>query len=87
MAYDEFEISLLREIAVCNNRIKKIKKVLNDMEDTHNIKTPVFVEKFGSRKTGAHNGDFIDWMNNYEALLRWESMKRQYQEMLNQVKI
>jgi len=84
MAYDEFEIPLLRAIVICSNRIKK---VLDDKEVKHHIKTPVFVEKLGSPKTVAHNGDLIDWMNKYQALLRWQSMKKRYHEMLHQVKI
>lgn len=57
------------------------------MEGKHNIKTSAFVEKFSSGQIVAHDGDSIDWMNNYEALHRWESMKRRYEEMLHQVKI
>lgn len=90
MHTDEFEISLLRELCVCKNTIYAIKKSLVILERKHNKSTDAFLNQLRSGTLSGHpdlEGDYQDWQNRYESLMRWEELERQYQEALQRMKI
>ena len=90
MHTDEFEISLSRELKVCENTIKRIKKTLGLMEQKHHKTTEAFIEEYRSGKLDAdtENGDdYRAWENTYESLRKWQDLERQYQEQYVKMKI
>ncbi len=87
MHTDEYEISLSRELAVCRREVNCIRRSLGVREKRHAMKTEAFVEKFTSGKTGKDNPEFDEWMKEYEALMRWEGLLRQYEYALRMMKI
>ena len=56
MHTDEFEISLHRELKVCENTIQRIKKTLGLMEQKHHKTTEAFSEEYRSGKLDADTG-------------------------------
>jgi hypothetical protein len=87
MHTDEYEISLSRELHVCEKKIEKIRKALVAMETKYQIKTAVFVDEYKSGSISAGNADFSAWVSNYEALKKWEVLRDQYAELLHRMKI
>ncbi len=87
MDTDEFQISLLRELAVCKASIKRIERLLEGMEVRHNVKTESFVKAFEGGAMDEHNDDYRVWADNYEALKRWKKLERQYEELFQMMKV
>jgi flagellar biosynthesis chaperone FliJ len=90
MHTDEFEISLSRELGVCRNTIKHIKKTLKLLEQKHNRSTEAFME---DARNGTLKGDpdmkedYDAWQSSYESLKKWEELENQYVEIFNSMKI
>jgi hypothetical protein len=90
MHTDEYEISLSRELGVCRNTIKRIKKTLELLEQKHHRTTEAFMDEV---KTGKFKDDsdlredFDAWQSSYESLKKWEELEKQYREMFNAMKI
>lgn len=87
MHTDEFEISLARELKVCNSAIKKIQKFLSRMEEKYTTTTKDFAEGYLNGKFSANNKDYAAWFNNYEALSRWERRRMDFKEIFYRMKI
>jgi hypothetical protein len=90
MHTDEYEISLHREIKVCENTIARIRKTLGLMEQKHRKTTESFIEEYRSGKLSgdaANTDDFRVWSDSYESLVRWQDLERQYREQLRKMKI
>ncbi len=90
MHTDEFEISLSRELKVCENTIRRIRKTLDMMERKHHKSTETFVEEYKSGKMVVdpnYKDDFTAWESSYEALKKWQDLERQYQEQYSIMKI
>jgi superfamily I DNA and RNA helicase len=90
MHTDEFEISLMRELKVCGNTIKRIKKTLTLLEQKHRTSTESFIAEYRSNKLDhdlENKDDFLAWESSYESLLRWQELERQYQQQLSVMKI
>ncbi|HUL00321.1 MAG TPA: hypothetical protein VLX29_05625 [Nitrospirota bacterium] len=90
MHTDEFEISLARELTVCKNTIKEIKKSLEILERKHNKTTQIFIKEIHcSTLTNLSSaaGDGQTWLSCYESLKRWEKLECQYQEIFQMMKI
>jgi hypothetical protein len=88
--YDEYEISLSRELNVCKNTIQRIKKSLGILERKHNKTTEVFIQELLNNTLTGHpeyKEDYDAWQSSYESLRRWEELERQYQEELRKIKI
>ena len=74
---------LSRELSVCRNTIKRIKKTLELMEQKHNRTTEAFMEELRSgrlRENVDLEDDYEAWKNSYESLRKWEDLKQQYTE-------
>jgi hypothetical protein len=88
--YDEYEISLSRELNVCKNTIQRIQKSLGILERKHNKTTEVFIQELQNNKLTGHpeyKEDYDAWQSSYESLKRWEELKRQYEEAFRKMKI
>ena len=90
MHTDEFEISLSRELKVCENTIQRIRKTLGLMEQKHHKTTEAFIEECRSGKLAAdtaNTDDYRVWEDSYESLRKWQDLERQYQEQFRKMKI
>jgi len=88
--YDEYEISLSRELNVCKSTIQRIKKSLGILERKHNKTTEVFVQESLNNKLTGHpefKEDYDAWLSSYDSLKKWEELERQYQEEFRKMKI
>jgi len=85
MVYDELYISTMREMDVCASTIRKLEKVIGDMEKKYNLKTPEFVERF-SKGGMEHNKDFVEWHASYEGLKHWEGRLKDFKDILQNAK-
>jgi hypothetical protein len=88
--YDEYAISLTRELNVCKNTIQRIQKSLGILERKHNKTTEVFLQELRNDKLQGHpeyKEDYDAWQSSYESLKRWEDLERQYQEAFRKMKI
>ena len=83
MNTDEYEISLRRELAVCQNTIQRIKKSLGILERKHNKTTEAFIAELRNGKVDQHadfKDDYEAWQSSYDSLKRWEELEKQYQD-------
>jgi hypothetical protein len=87
MHTDEYEISLSRELDVCDSKIREIRRFLAVMEKRYSLDTEMFVQGFHDGRLTGYADDFTLWIDNYEALKRWKALKRQYEELLQRMKI
>jgi hypothetical protein len=90
MHTDEFEISLMRELKVCGNTIKRIKKTLSLMEQKYTKATETFIAEYRGNKLdreGENKDDFLVWESSYESLQKWQDLERQYQQQLSVMRI
>jgi hypothetical protein len=84
---DEYEISLSRELHVCEKKIEKIAKTLAGMETKYGMKTEVFAVEFSHGNISGQKDDYKGWLREYEALKKWEVLRDQYAELLRMMKI
>ena len=90
MHTDEYEISLSRELGVCRNTIKRIRKTLELMEQKHHRTSEAFMEdvRAGKLKDDPDlKEDYDAWQSSCESLKKWEELEKQYVEMFNAMKI
>ena len=90
MHTDEFEISLHRELKVCENTIQRIKKTLGLMEQKHHKTSEAFSEEYRSGKLDAdaeHADDYRVWEDSCESLRKWQDLERQYRIQFVKMKI
>lgn len=87
MHTDEYEISLSRELDVCEKKIKEIEKFLASMEKRYGIMTGSFVEGFVDGKIVVHQDDFTSWKNHSEELKKWRDRKKEYEKIFHMMKI
>jgi len=89
MHYDEYMISLSREMNACDKTIQKIKKTLGILERKHGKTTAQFMKELESGKLPAHadfKDDYDAWQSSYASLKRWEELEKQYQEAYKMMK-
>jgi len=84
MTYDEVFISTKREIAVCEEKIRKLRGGLAEMERKYRLSTREFLERFtAGEMSGDANRDYRDWYAGYRGLRDWEERLEGYREILN----
>jgi hypothetical protein len=89
MIYDEYEISLSRELNICKNAIHRIRKSLGILERKHNKTTEVFMHELLNNTLACvseHKLDYDAWQDTYESLKKWEELERQYREEIRKIK-
>ena len=87
MHTDEYEISLSRELNVCEKKVAKIKKTLLSLESKYNIKPESLADEIPGDNLSAQDAGLIAWMKESEALRKWEALRDQYAELLKRMKI
>jgi hypothetical protein len=90
MHTDEYEISLSRELGVCRNTIKRIRKTLELLEQKHQRTSEAFMEEVRAGKLKDDpdlKEDYDAWQSSYESLKKWEELEKQYMETFNLMKI
>lgn len=83
--YDEYMISLSRELEVCNGYVRKYRKVLKRMEVRFGFSTEVFLTHRRSGRLSETN-DFAEWQYAAEAIRQWSSVGSEYQQLLDMFK-
>jgi len=86
MHTDEYEISLARELKVCESEIRKATRFLASMNAKYGLETASFIEKYNSGALGKSR-DFSVWADKYKALREWETRRIQYEVLLRKMKI
>ncbi len=86
MHTDEYEISLSREVGVCNGAIRKYRRILDGMEGRHGMTTAAFLERFRLGELPATR-DFSEWQSGFEALRYWTAALDEYQRLMEIMKI
>ena len=81
LVYDELFISTKREIAVCEDAMKKVRKTLAHMESRYAMSTPAFIEKVKNNDMGG-NADYELWYSSFLGLGRWEERLEGLREIL-----
>ena len=81
MHTDEYEISLGREITLCRNRVKKLKKSLEKLEKQCGMTTAAFLQ--AQEEGGLAAGLPIrDWNREYRELQYWQKTLMEYENAL-----
>ena len=86
MHTDEYEISLARELKVCESTIRKATRFLASMNTKYGLETELFIEQYNSGALGKSK-EFNAWADSYKALQEWETRRQQYEELLRTMKI
>jgi hypothetical protein len=90
MPYDEYEISLARELNLCKNTIQRIQKSLGILERKHNKTTEVFIQELLDNKLidrPEFKDDYDAWQSSYDSLKKWQELEQQYREAFRTMKI
>jgi hypothetical protein len=87
MHTDEYEISLSRELKVCNNYIHSLQKWLLKMEIIYNLTSDEFVKGYCNGLFSADNRDFQAWFKAAEELKRWEARRNEFEQMYRLMRI
>ncbi len=87
MHTDEYEISLSRELNVCNNYIDSLKQKLLRLEDIYNVKSGEFVKGYRKGLFSAYNRDFPEWVEASQELKRWEERRKEFEKMYRLMRI
>ncbi len=87
MHTDEYEISLSRELKVCNNHINSLQQRLLKLEDIYNVTSDEFVKGYRSGLFSAYNRDFPAWFKASEELKKWEERRNEFEEMYRLMRI
>ncbi len=69
MHTDEFEISILREVNNCASNLKRLDKIIKEMDDKYMMTTDEFIKNY-SDSQHRRNHDFKKWFNTVESLKR-----------------
>lgn len=83
---DEYEISLSRELGVCNGIIAKYQKRLLRMEKRHGMTTEVFLDRCRQNEI-PESHDFSQWLQASEELQCWLATRAEYEQLLTLMKI
>jgi hypothetical protein len=86
MHTDEYEISLSREIDVCRNRIRAIKKTLCKMEQKYGVTTEQFLNNLEKGAGIVSGGDAGKWLENCAALTVWRDRQEDFEALYLRLK-
>ncbi len=81
MHTDEYEISLFRELGVCEGYVKQYRKVLDGLEACHGMTTELFIERSQGGSLAAF-ADFTAWQQAFDAWQRWSAARDEYGHLL-----
>ena len=69
--YDEIRITTRREIAVCEGAIRKLKKIIEEMEEKYHKTSIDFLRDY-DQSTHPPHGEMTRWHDSCCALDRWQ---------------
>lgn len=69
--YDEIRITTRREIAVCEGAIRKLEKIIGEMEEKYHRTSIDFLREYGQSTPSPH-GEMTRWHDSCRALDRWK---------------
>jgi hypothetical protein len=85
MHTDEYEISLGREITLCRNRVRQLKKSLERREKQCGMTTAEFLQALEGG--GLAEGPTLQgWNREYQELQYWQKMLSEYEAALESLK-
>jgi hypothetical protein len=86
MHLDEYEISLARELGLCEAFVRKCRRLLDRMESRHGMTTAVFLDR-RQQGTLSASREFRKWKDGVEGLRRWSDARNEYERLLHIMKI
>jgi len=86
MHTDEYEISLLKEVAVCNSYILALRNTLQQLEKRYNLTSDALMKGNDHVAAPVNSRDRVDWLDACHALESWEKRKAEYEELHSQMK-
>ncbi|MDA8100800.1 MAG: hypothetical protein M0042_14380 [Nitrospiraceae bacterium] len=85
MHTDEYEISLWRELKVCEGYIRTYRRRLEGLEQQHGMTTKELLARMSGCSV-PKTGDLGEWMEAHEALERWTATASEYGRLLGGMK-
>ncbi len=82
MHTDEYEISLSRELGVCQGYVKRYRKVLDGLEARHGVRTDEVLGPGRDHGLLSAAGELREWQQAFEALQRWSAARDEYGRLL-----
>jgi hypothetical protein len=86
MYYDEYEISIGKEINVCRRSIKRLKTDLLKLERQYGMTTEQFLSSPEGGPGPVGNRDMDRWRDDHRQQREWEQRLRAYEEALAMLK-
>ena len=86
MHTDEYEISLLKEVAVCGGYIVSLQNKLHQLEKKYHLTSDEVVQGNGRTASPLDDHDRTQWIDTYHALISWKKRKAEYEELHLQMK-
>ena len=86
MHVDEYEISLARELGLCNGLIRQCQRSLERMEKRHGMTTEDFLERWQQGRLAASR-EFKAWQESAEGVRAWSEARDEYARLLGIMKI
>jgi hypothetical protein len=85
MHTDEYGISMSREISLCRNRVRQLKKSLERREQQYGMTTAAFLQALEEGSLSPQH-PIKSWNQEYQALQYWQKRLREYEEALESLK-
>jgi hypothetical protein len=86
MHTDEYEISLLKEVAVCSRYIRSLENTLRRLEEKHHLPFDEVVKKDSGASASVDGSDRAKWLAVSQALASWKKRRAEYEELHRQMK-
>ncbi len=86
MHTDEYEISIGREIKLCRDVIRLLRKAIEARELQKGMSTNELRGALGRGELDASNPEVSAWLKDHRELQAWESKLREYEEALDSLK-
>lgn len=82
MHTDEYEISIGREINLCERLIRGLKRSIRKREKRLGISTEDFLRALSDGRLSDTEPEFADWLKDCRDLRDWERMLKGYENVL-----
>lgn len=86
MDTDEYEISLLREVANCTGYILSLQSTLRQLEKKYHLTTDDIVNENSHASAPVDDRDRALWLDAYRALASWKKRRSEYEALHGQMK-
>ena len=86
MHLDEYEISLARELGLCDSFVRKCQRLLEKMEARYGMTTEMFMDRW-QKGTITASREFRNWRDGVDGLRHWSEARDEYARLLRIMKI